>query len=93
MKARITPESGEAFHLWWDSRVVADVSSDLARRVVALLNGELELGVSRANPGGTDSHWIERGRLQTEGDFLLTVGSLVDKIEGIQGVDLIGSVW
>ena len=90
VKARITSESGETFHLWWEGGVVSDARSDLARRVVEYLNGELDLGVSRANPGGTDSHWIERGRLQTEDDFLLTVGSLVDKIEGILNVDLVG---
>ncbi len=92
MKAQIIPEHGAPFYLWWDGRVASDAQGSLARRVVDYLNGELDLGVSRANPGATDSHWIERGRLQTEDDFLLTVGSLVDKIEGIWCVDLVGEL-
>ena len=90
MKALITPQHGATFHLWWEGRVVADADSDLARRAVAYLNGEIDLPTSRANPGGTDSHWIERGRLQTEDDFLLMVGSLVDRLDGTLNVDLIG---
>jgi hypothetical protein len=89
MKALITPKQGAAFQLWWEGRVVADSRSDLARRAVALLNGELDLPTSRANPGGTDSHWIERGRLLTRDDFLLMVGSLVDRLDGILTVDLV----
>lgn len=91
MKALITPTTGAPFHLWWEDRVVADARSSVALRAVALLNGELDLGMSKANPGGTDSHWIVRGRLQTEDDFLLTVGSLIDQLDGIKFVELIGS--
>ncbi|WP_158514632.1 hypothetical protein [Sphingobium indicum] len=56
-----------------------------------LLNGELDLPTSRANPGGTDSHWTQPGRLMTPDDFLLTVGSLVDRLDGILTVDLVAS--
>lgn len=90
MKALVTPASGAPFHLWWDRMVVADSDRNLARRAVALLNGELDLPTSHANPGGTDSHSIERGRLLTRDDFLLTVGSLVDRLDGILTVDLVG---
>lgn len=90
MKALITPARGRPFHLWWEGRVVADARSSIARRAVALLNGDLDLPTSRANPGGTDSHSIERGRLLTRDDFLLTVGSLVDRLPGILTVDLVG---
>lgn len=90
MKALVTPATGAPFHLWWDGHVVTDASSGLARRAVALLNGELDLPTSRANPGGTDSHSIERGRLLTRDDFLLTVGSLVDRLKGVLTVDLVG---
>lgn len=87
----MTPASGAPFHLWWEGCAVADVRSAIARRAVAYLNGEIDLPTSRAHANGTDSHWIERGRLLTEGDFLLTVGSLVDRLDGIQCVDLIGT--
>lgn len=90
MKALVTPATDAAFHLWWEGRVVADADTDLARRAVTLLNGELDLPTSRANPGGTDSHSIEGGRLLTRDDFLLTVGSLVDRLPGILTVDLVG---
>jgi hypothetical protein len=69
---------------------VTDDSGDLASRAVALLNGEIDLPTGSANPGGTDSHWVERGRLQTEDDFLLTVGALVDRLDGVLTVDLVG---
>lgn len=90
LKALITPARGRPFHLWWEGRVVADASSDLARRAVTLLNGELDLPASHRNPGGTDSHSIKRGPLLTRDDFLLTVGSLVDRLNGIHTVDLVG---
>jgi len=90
MKALVTPARGRPFHLWWEGRVVADARSSIARRAVTLLNGELDLPTSRANPGGTDSHSIERGRLLTRDDFLLTVGSLVDRLPGVLTVDLVG---
>lgn len=90
MKALITPARGRPFHLSWEGRVVADADTNLAQRAVALLNRELDLPMSRANPGGTDSHSIERGRLLTRDDFLLTVGSLVDRLPGVLAVDLVG---
>jgi hypothetical protein len=92
MRAVITPAHGEPFHLSWDDQVVADADTDLARRAVTLLNGELDLPTSRANPGGTDSHSIERGRLLTRDEFLLTVGSLVDRLPGVLTVNLVGRV-
>lgn len=90
MKALVTSANGRPFHLWWEGQVVTDANTDLARHAVALLNGELDLPTSRANPGGTDSHSIERGRLLTRDDFLLTVGSLIDRLPGILTVDLVG---
>ncbi len=90
MKALITPARGRPFRLWWEGRVVTDARSSIARRAVALLNGELDLPTSRANTGGTDSHSIEHGRLRTRDDFLLTVGSLVDRLPGVLTVDLVG---
>jgi hypothetical protein len=93
MKALITPARGRRFHLWWTGRVVADAHSSIARRAVALLNSELDLPTSRANPGGTDSHSIERGQLLTRDDFLLTVGSLVDRLPGVLTVDLVGESY
>jgi hypothetical protein len=89
MKARINPAQGRPFHLWWKDRVVTDDASELAGRTVAYLNGEIDLPTSRANPNGTDSHWLERGRLLTEDDFLLTVGSLVDRLDGVLAVELV----
>lgn len=89
MKARISTARGAPFHLWWEGRVVTDGRSSVARRAVAYLNGEIDLPTSRANPGGTDSHWIERGRLLTEGDFLFTVGSLVDRLDAVERVELV----
>lgn len=90
MKALVIPANGAPFHLWWEGQVVADADTDLAHRAVALLNGELDLPASRANHGGTDSHWTERGRLLTRDDFLLTVGSLVDRLPDVLTVDLVG---
>jgi hypothetical protein len=90
MKALVTPARGRPFHLWWEGRVFADAGTRLARRAVAVLNCELDLPASHANPGGTDSHGIRRGRLLTEDDFLLTVGSLIDRLPGVLTVELVG---
>lgn len=90
MRALITPAHGTPFHLWWEGRVATTSDTDLARRAVALLNGELDLPTSRPNPDGTDSHWTQPGQLLTRDDFLLTVGSLVDRLSGVLTVDLVG---
>jgi len=90
MRALVTPAQGKPFYLWWEGKVATDADTRLARRAVALLNGELDLPTSRANAGGTDSHGVQRGRLLTEDEFLLTVGSLVDRLEGVLTVDLVG---
>jgi hypothetical protein len=68
---------------------VSDAASKISKAVCRYLNGKPIIGRSQANKGGTDSHWEEPGRLETEDDFLLTVGSLVDHVPGIRTVELI----
>lgn len=92
MMARVHPKTGRVFHLWWEKgRVLSDIRTGPPKEAADYLNGEIELPRSRPNEGGTDSHWYERGRLQSEDDFLLTVGSLVDVFEAIEAVELIGA--
>lgn len=84
--------TGGSFHLWWErGHVVADAASTHARQVVSYLNGEINLPMSHPNEGGTDSHWTEPGRLQSEDHFLLNVGSLVGLFEFVYKVELLGT--
>ncbi|WP_439545007.1 hypothetical protein [Sandarakinorhabdus sp.] len=89
MMALVTPMRGKAFHVWWDGAAFTDGRSKLARRAVAILNGELDLPQGIKHEGGTDGHAWERGRLRSRDDFLLTVGSLVDRLEGVALVELL----
>lgn len=80
MIARIAPNEGDVFNLRWEAgRVVADDDSALAGRVVAYLNGTPELHLGEPNEGGTDGHFVVQRALRSEDEFLLTVGSLVDR--------------
>lgn len=89
-RALVMTEATTPFHLWWKGgRVVSNATSQIAKRAADYLNGEPLIGRSQANEGGTDSHWVEPGKLETEDDFLLTVGSLVDHVDGIQAVELV----
>ena len=89
-RAKVIPRNGEPFHLWWNGPLVmADAQSKIARDCADYLNDRPFMSKSAANEGGTDSHWSEKAPLQSEDDFLLTVGSLVDHFDKVAKVDLI----
>jgi hypothetical protein len=89
-KALITTRD-KSFHLdWFDGRVVSDAADDrLSDECVAYLNDKPWMSFAQLNKGGTDSHWREKSKLTTDVDFLLTVGSLIDNIEGVVDVELV----